>query len=80
MDLATQLVNFFPEKGLTVVKKEIFNQEYIKSTIYRNSPDISKIKELGWQPSTSIEIGFRRTLESFLWIYYKLSKTIDLAY
>lgn len=65
-DLATQLVNFFPEKGLTVVKKEILNQEYIKSTISRNSPDISKIKELGWQPSTSIEIGFRRTLESFL--------------
>ncbi|MEB3122927.1 MAG: NAD-dependent epimerase/dehydratase family protein [Snowella sp.] len=65
LDLATQLVNLFPEKGLTVVKKEISNQEYIKSSISRNSPDISKIKELGWQPSTPIEIGFKRTLESF---------------
>jgi nucleoside-diphosphate-sugar epimerase len=66
LDLATQLVNLFPEKGLTIVRKDIRNQGYIKSIVSRNSPDISKIKELGWQPSTSIEDGFRRTIESFL--------------
>jgi nucleoside-diphosphate-sugar epimerase len=66
LHLATQLVNLFPEKGLTVVKKDICNQEYIKNNISRSSPDINKIKKLGWQPSTSIEVGFRRTLESFL--------------
>ena len=66
LDLATQLVNLFPEKGLTIVRKDIRNQGYIKSIVSRNSPDISKIKEWGWQPSTSIEDGFRRTIESFL--------------
>lgn len=66
LSLATQLVNLFPEKRLTVVKKDTRNQEYIKSTVSRNSPDISKVKQSGWQPSTSIEVGFKRTLESFL--------------
>ena len=65
LNLATQLVNLFPEKGLTVVKKNLRNQEYIKSNISRSCPDISKVKGLGWQPSTSIEVGFKRTLESF---------------
>jgi nucleoside-diphosphate-sugar epimerase len=65
LNLATQLVNLFPEKGLGIAKRDMQNQKYIKSIISRNSPDISKMIELGWQPYTSIEVGFRRTLESF---------------
>jgi UDP-glucuronate decarboxylase len=66
LDLANQLVNLFPKNELTVTKKNAKNQEYIRSKVFRNSPNIDKIKALGWQPITSIEVGFRRTIESFL--------------
>jgi nucleoside-diphosphate-sugar epimerase len=66
LDLANQLVNLFPKNELTVIKKNVKTQEYIRSKVFRNSPNIDKIKALGWQPITSIEVGFRRTIESFL--------------
>lgn len=66
LDLANRLVNLFPEKGLKVAKKNLPNQGYIRSRVSRNSPNIDKIKGLGWQPITSIESGFRRTVGSFL--------------
>lgn len=66
LDLATRLVNLFPERELKVIKQKTETQGYIKSKVSRNSPDIGKIKSLGWEPSTSIEVGFRRTVESFL--------------
>jgi nucleoside-diphosphate-sugar epimerase len=66
-DLAKTLVSLFPEKGLKVVKKEVIPPSgYLRSNILRNSPDISKIQGLGWQPTTSIEEGFYRTIRSFL--------------
>jgi len=67
LDLAHKLVSLFPEKGLKVVKKEVIQPPgYLQSNILRNCPDISKIRELGWQPTTSIEEGFNRTIRSFL--------------
>jgi nucleoside-diphosphate-sugar epimerase len=67
LDLAVKLVNLFPEKALKVVRKPVLdNQDYIPSQIPRNCPDISKLSRLGWQPTTSIEEGFKRTIRSFL--------------
>lgn len=66
MDLANLLTNLFPEKKLSVVKdilKE--NNEYLRSPITRNCPDISKIRTLGWKPTTSLVDGFKRTIESY---------------
>lgn len=66
LDLATQLVNLFPEKGLKVIRQNAQTAGYIKTKVSRSSPNINKIKGLGWEPITSIEVGFRRTVESFL--------------
>lgn len=38
---------------------------YLRSPILRNSPDISKIAGLGWQPVTSARQGFERTIRSY---------------
>ena len=66
-DLATMLVSLFPEKGLKVEMNVKLNQEgYIKSNISFNSPDTSKLRNLGWKPYYSLEEGFKRTVRSFL--------------
>lgn len=65
LNLANLLVGLFPEKKLRVEKKEITEEGYIRSKITRNSPDISKIAELGWVPKHSLEQGFIRTVRSF---------------
>lgn len=62
--LARRLVAAFPERKLKVVVKPK-ESKYLRSDIIRSCPDISKIKSLGWNPSISIENGFRRTVNSF---------------
>lgn len=65
LELSKLLVELFPEKALSVIENEqMENGEYLKSTIKRNSPDISKVKVLGWNPKYSIEEGFYRTVKS----------------
>jgi len=67
LDLANRVINLFPEKSLKIIKQEVNNQSgYLKSPISRNCPDISKLRSLGWEPETSIEEGFKRTVRSFL--------------
>ena len=66
-DLANKLINLFPEKSLKVIKDVDTNdREYLKSNVSRNCPDITKVGNLGWKPTTSIEDGFTRTICSFL--------------
>ena len=65
-DLASMLVDLFPEKGLKVIRQEpTLQQDDLKSKILRSCPDISKARALGWQPMTSIRDGFFRTIRSF---------------
>jgi nucleoside-diphosphate-sugar epimerase len=66
LDLAELLVGMFPEKGLKVVKKcGVIQAGYLKSTLLRNCPDVSRIAKLGWQPHTDIREGFSRTIRSY---------------
>lgn len=65
LDLAHRLVALFPEKGLKVVQQPVPTDGYFQSQISRGCPQISKIKALGWEPHTTIEDGFRRTVQSF---------------
>ena len=65
MDLAQRLVALFPEKGLQVVRQPVPASGYLQSKISRGCPEISKVKALGWAPTTTIEDGFRRTVLSF---------------
>jgi hypothetical protein len=47
-----------------LIKKE--NNNYLKSLVNRNSPDIGKINGLlNWEPNVKSEIGFKRVIESF---------------
>lgn len=65
-ELAETLIKLFPEKKLKIIRNEdSIGQGYLKSSIRRACPDISKIKVLGWQPEISIEEGFKRTVESY---------------
>ena len=65
LNLAERLVNLFPEYKLKVIRKERNDSIYLESKIKRSSPDISKIRSIGWEPHYSIEEGFKRTLKSF---------------
>jgi nucleoside-diphosphate-sugar epimerase len=65
-ELAEVLVSLFPEKNLTVRFSPDFTQTgYLQSKIEGGVPDTAKIRKLGWNPTTTIEEGFRRTVASF---------------
>ncbi|MCX6720729.1 MAG: NAD-dependent epimerase/dehydratase family protein [Candidatus Staskawiczbacteria bacterium] len=64
-NLAKLLVELFPEKNLKVEKKENNEVGYLKSGIDRCSPNVSKIRQLGWSPRYDLKQGFMRTVESF---------------
>lgn len=66
LELAERLVRLFPEKGLRVIRQAKAPDAYLPSPIPRNCPEISKLRRLGWNPLTSIEDGFSRTVRSFL--------------
>lgn len=66
INLAEKLVALFPEKQIKIIKKQVEQKGYLQSTVQRNCPDVSKLNSLGWVPSTPIEIGFKRTVESYL--------------
>jgi nucleoside-diphosphate-sugar epimerase len=66
LELAEILVELFPEKKLKVQKVvRSANDPYMVSPISRNSPNVDKLKNLGWSAKHSIQSGFKRTVESF---------------
>lgn len=64
-ELATILVNMFPEKKLKAVFAEQ-NKDYLQSPVKGNSVDTTKLEKLGWNPTVSIEDGFKKTIRSYL--------------
>lgn len=65
-ELAKMLVELYPEKNLSVQFTARENDSaYLVSPIVRNCPDITKIKNLGWSPRTSVREGFKKTIESY---------------
>lgn len=65
-DLARLLVDMYPEKNLSVqFSKPPEDSNYSVSPLMRNCPDVSKIAKIGWVPKTSLQDGFRRTIESY---------------
>ena len=66
-ELAEILVTLFPEKKLKVILSDATPQPgYLPSRVAHCLPDISQIKSLGWRPSISVPVGFRRTVQSYL--------------
>ncbi len=67
LELAEIMVGLYPNFGLKVIKNiPIADANYMKSPILRNSPNIDKIRQLGWQPEVTAQEGFKRTVASFL--------------
>jgi len=65
-DLAQLVARLDTEKHIKVIFKERNSSElYTASSISITCPDITKIKSLGWKPMTSLEDGFRKTIESY---------------
>jgi nucleoside-diphosphate-sugar epimerase len=64
-ELAEKLVTLFPEKKLKVIRKDNAPKGYIASANIRNNMNIDKLKLLKWEPQTSIEEGFYRTILSY---------------
>lgn len=66
-DLATVVAGLFPERGIgTRFDVPVSSAAYLKSPISRSCPSIAKINGLGWSPTTGVQDGFRRTIQSFL--------------
>ena len=66
LGLAETLVRLHQEKKLAVIRHDSPPKNgYIQSNITKVFPDISRIKNLGWNPTTSIEAGFLRTIRSY---------------
>jgi UDP-glucuronate decarboxylase len=67
LELAEKLAAIFPEKNLQVIKDESAkNDNYLKSNVSRNAPNIDKVMSIGWEPSTNIIDGFKRTIETII--------------
>ena len=64
-DLATLLAGLFPELELCVEQKVNKVDGYLPSTISINIPDITRIQELGWCPSSMPREGFMRTIRYY---------------
>ncbi|MFM2360976.1 MAG: hypothetical protein RLY16_2969 [Bacteroidota bacterium] len=64
-ELATLLVNLYPQLNLKAVFKTVDPSQYLTSTFNKLCPDISKINALGWEPTTSVADGFKKTIDSF---------------
>jgi len=63
-DLASMLAGIYPERRLSA-RFAPPRQGYIASGVARSAPDTSRLEALGWRPRTSIEEGFRRTIEIY---------------
>lgn len=66
LELAEMLCRLFPERNCRVVRQERKPDDpYIVSPNIGGHFDLSKIRALGWQPTTSIAQGFTRTVKSY---------------
>lgn len=65
-DLAEMICRLFPEKNLRVIKPAQESTSLQQVWNRGQAVNTSKIRALGWRPSTSVEEGFRRTIEYYL--------------
>ena len=66
LELAETLVKLFPERSCRVVRQDRRpDDRYVASSSSGGHFDLSKIRSLGWSPTTTIEEGFWRTVTSY---------------
>jgi len=54
-----------PKLDVWLVDPDIAKPNYMASPVSRSLPSIAKLQALGWQPTTDLRSGFRRTLLSY---------------
>ena len=66
-ELANLLSNLYPERNINVMQKErSINENYIENPFALGRihvPDYRKLRELGWEPTVTIEDGFDRVIK-----------------
>ena len=63
-ELAEVMVGLYPEKGLRVIfEVRDARDGYMPSPIAHNSPDVTKLRALGWNAAVAAPDGFRRTAQ-----------------
>ena len=68
-ELAQFLCNLYPEKKISVkFNSKTVPSGYIRSTSIGGILSTEKIKKLGWEQKVSIEQGFRRMIESYVYL------------
>ena len=66
LELAELLCQLFPERNCRVVRQERSPDDpYLVSSVSGGHFDISKMRSLGWAPTTEIGKGFLRTVKSY---------------
>jgi UDP-glucuronate decarboxylase len=66
LELAEMLCGLFPERNCRVVRQERnLDASPLVSTIRAGHFDLSKIRSLGWAPTTTLEEGFARSVKSY---------------
>ena len=66
LELAETLAGLFPDRNCRVIRQERGpSDQYIPSPVAGGHFDLAKIRALRWEPTTGIEEGFRRTVESY---------------
>jgi UDP-glucuronate decarboxylase len=66
INLAKTLTKLYSDFNLNVNLKNQNNKlGYIASKVKKVSPNINKVKKLGWSPKISLTQGFKRTIDSF---------------
>jgi len=66
LQLAEMLCSLFPERKCRLVRKDRGPSDpYVPGACPEGHFDLSKIRSLGWTPTTGIEEGFLRTVKSY---------------
>jgi nucleoside-diphosphate-sugar epimerase len=66
LKLAELLCELFPERNCKVIRQTPdSSSQYLAGPALTGHFDISKIRSLGWEPTTTIQDGFKRTVESY---------------
>jgi dTDP-glucose 4,6-dehydratase len=64
-ELADRLANVFKDEGVQVERRARGESTYAQTPNVAALPSVDKLKGLGWQASTTIEEGFKRTVASY---------------
>ena len=65
-ELAKKILETQKDTKLKLIFQEHDNKDYLKSPYFKMIPNINKVRELGWNPTTTVLEGFDRTIKSYI--------------